>query len=147
MTEYLSTETDTQAEPFAAGYPEAETRVYRRRLPRSEGGVSTATFRGQIADATTCWVKRGARGISLYAEVTPDDTTATEVRVALVPTGKRAPLGGHRLGSVGGMHVYLLSVDGTVDRAAYDAACAAREAERQAERDALRSTLEGGYDL
>jgi hypothetical protein len=121
---------------FAPGYPVTANRIYRARLyPGRYDGVATVTFRGNVADATQTWVSKGASGrISLYAEVTPTDDTATEIRVAVVPTGKRVPDDGYRIGSVDGTHVYLLTVDGTVDRVAYDQARAARKAERAAQR-------------
>jgi hypothetical protein len=146
---------------FTPGYPVSDARIYRSRLHvNSSNGVATVTFRGVVIDATRAWIERGSTGrLSLYCEVIPTDDTATEVRVAVVPTGKRVPDvidGGPtlRLGSVGGQHVYLLSVDGTIDRAAYDEARAARAAERAARRvqrtdlvDVDGDTDEWKYDL
>lgn len=129
---------------FAPGYEVADARIFRARLyPSATDGTATVTFRGTVEDATRCWVTRGRSGrISLYAEVTPTTDTATEIKVAVVPTGKRIPtVDGHagpeptlRLGSVGTEHVYLLSVDSSVDREAYDAERAARKAQRDADR-------------
>jgi hypothetical protein len=137
--------------------PIAGLRILRSRLRTSEGGTATVRFRGQIADATTdVWLERGTSGrLSLYAQVDVDDTTATEIKVAVVPTGKRVPaISGdtaraHRIGSVGGTHVYLLGVDGTVDRAAWEQEIADERAKREAARQArqiLAASLVVGFD-
>lgn len=135
--------------------PVAGLRILRSHLRFGEGGTATVTFRGQIADATTdVWVERGTSGrMSLYAEVAVDDDTATEIKVASIPTGKRIPADhtgagkAHRLGSVGRYHVYLLSVDGSVDRAQWEAdradARAKREAARQARQILAASMMVG----
>lgn len=130
--------------PFVAGYDQADARVWRRRLHVRADGTASVTFRGQIADVTTSWVGGSRRaGTSLFAEVTPDDTSATRVTVAFVPTGKRIPLvdgsPAPRLGEAGPRTVYLLAVDGTVDRAAYDAEKQARRDLRAAERAAAEA--------
>lgn len=133
--------TDTEGPTFAAGYPQTDARIFRARLyPGRFDGVATVTFRGTVADATRCWIERGSSGrLSVYGEVTPTEDTATEIRLAVVPTGKRVPDGGLRLGGGSGQQVYLLSVDSTVDRAAHDEARAARKAERAAARAAARA--------
>lgn len=121
--------------PFKPGYPVAEARIYRKGLRVSrEDGTATVTFRGQVANALLCFVERTSHGLSLFAEVVPDETSATAITVAVVPTGKRVPdignSAGVRLGSVGGSHVYLLAVDGSVDRGLFEATEAARAAQR-----------------
>lgn len=149
---------------FKPGYEVSDARILRGRLRPAEDGTATVTFRGQVADATRCWVEVGGSGrISLYAEVTPDDTTATEVKVALVPTGKRVPkVGRARLGTVtlpgygrrshtriqsGGVtHVYLLAVDGTVDRVQLDADREARRLAREAARQAAYDAQDDADD-
>lgn len=115
-------------------------------VPGTFDGTATAFFRGQIPNVLTSFVEVGGSGLpSLYAEVVPDDTSLTSVTVALVPTGKAVPVipnsGGDfavRLDTVRSgrevFHVYLLSVDGSEDRAAYDAEQAKRAAQREAGR-------------
>lgn len=131
---------DANRVAFKAGYQQmASTRILRGRLyVNREDGTATVTFRGQIGDATTdLWVERGSSGrLSLMAEVEVTEDSATEIRVAVVPTGKRVAAvddaKSHRIGSVDGRHVYLLSVDGSADRAAYDAEVARIRDERTA---------------
>lgn len=118
--------------------PTPGLRVLRSHLRVGDGGTATVRFRGQIENALAdCWIERGGSGrLSLYAQVDVDDTTATEIKVAVVPTGKRVPsVDGDRaprLGSVGGRHVYLLGIDGSVDRAAWEAEIADERAKREA---------------
>lgn len=140
--------------PFRPGYtPLVGTRIWRSGLRVQRDGTATVTFRGNVADATEAWVERSRSGrIDLYCLVNPTDDTATEIRVAVVPTGKRPPQMPDedaevalRLGSVGGQHVYLLSVDGTVDREAFDAAAEARRDERVARRQAAAGIF-GPFD-
>lgn len=85
---------------------DADTRIHRQRLTPNEGGVATVRFRGIAGDL---WVEQGSSGrLSLFTEVTASEDVATVLRVAIVPTGKRVPLG-QRLGSARGLHAYLLS--------------------------------------
>lgn len=138
----------THRPTFEPAYtPTDSIRIQRERL-YLDGGAATVTFRGQVADATACWVDSTSSGrLALFAEVAVDDSTATAITVAVVPTGKRAPaIDEHsrdtasvRLGSVRGQHVYLLAVDGTVDRAAFEAERATARAQRQAEREAAEA--------
>lgn len=143
--------TEAAAPRFTPGYPPVKgLRIHRVPIRVEDDGTATVTFRGQIDDATTdLWVEQGSSGRpSLYAEVRVDDTTATEVTVAVVPTGKRVPglQGGGvgqvsralRLGSAGRVHIYLLGVDGTADRGAFEARV---EAERQARAAARQAAL------
>lgn len=134
----------TERVRFRAGYDQSTTRVLRKGLRVDDQGVATVTFRGTVADVTSAWVEaRRGGGVNLFCEVEVTADTATLVQVAVVPTGKRVPalppsMGGSteptlRLGSVGGLHVYLLGVDGTVDRAAYDREQTTKAALRRAE--------------
>lgn len=130
---------------FEPAYTPIEgTRVLSGRLRFDAGGVAEVTFRGQIlyrpgAPTAAVYVAGERR---LYAEVILDEDTATTVRVAAVPTGKRVPqeAGGgaaQRIGMSGPRHhVYLLEVDDAADRAAYDAEVAQRRDERAAEQAA-----------
>lgn len=128
MTSNCSTHTsygDADHVPFEPAYEVMPVRILRGRMGRLEGGVAEVTFRGQVTDG----VYAGERCV--YAEVAVDETTATTVRVAVVPAGKRVPLdesgaAATRIGMSGDRHVYLLGIDRLADRAAYDAALAAR---------------------
>lgn len=129
-------------ERFTPDYTPIEgLRVYRSRLRPNEGGVATVTFRGDLTSATPMWIEQGTSGRpSLYAEVATTDDTATAIRIAMVPTGKRVPMDdtdstAKRIGSVKGLHCYLLSIE-SVDRAEYDAEQDRRKAEREARRQA-----------
>lgn len=144
-----------EREPFTPDYtPMRGRRIWRSKIRVGKGGVAEVTFAGNVPDATAAWVEPGMRsnGMNLYAEVEPTDDTATTLRLAVVPTGKRPPMNDDetqpalRLGSVGTRHVYLLSVDGTVDRAAYDAERAQRKAEREARRLAAQQAAAALYD-
>lgn len=132
---------EPERERFVPGYAVSDRRILRARLAVSAtDGTATVTFRGQVANGLDCWVEQGTSGrLSLYAEVAVDDTTATSITVAVVPTGKRAPDTGARLGSVGGKHVYLLSIDGSVDRAELDADFEARKAAKAEARAAAQA--------
>jgi hypothetical protein len=142
--------TDAGTSAFQPGYEPGDARIHRNTLRIKPDGTARVTYRGQILDATSdLWVERSRSGrIKLYAHVVTDETTATEVRVAIVPTGKRVPLipdttqPSLRIGSVGGQHVDLLTVDGSVDRAEYEAAMEARAAQRQARQDEYRARLQ-----
>lgn len=153
----LDAATEAGRQPFKAGYEQSEgTRVVRGKIYTGEDGTATVTFLGQINDATTdLWVQQGTARASLYAEVALDDATATEVRLAIVPTGRRVPETGLRLGTIKRgrrvSHVYLLGIDGSIDRAAYEAAREARRAERAAAQAARLEAagvdlLDDGYD-
>ena len=139
---------------FTPGYtPISGSRIHRSRLRVQPDGTATVYFNGQVEDITDgqqAFVLNAGSQINLYAEVAVDDTTMTEVKVAVVPTGKRVPQapGGngeraHRIGSVqgptGASHVYLLSIDGSIDRAAHEAERAARRAEREQRKAAERA--------
>jgi hypothetical protein len=149
-------DTTEQVDPggFTPDYAVAEgVRIHRAKIYKGSGGTATVTFRGQIDDATRDLTVRAANGgsgrPSIYAEVVTDDSSATTVKVAIVPTGKRVPLTADgdrafRLGTVqrGSRfeHVYLLEVDGTADRAAYDAEQQKRRAARAAKRAEAQQT-------
>lgn len=120
-------------EPFVPDYePLADTRVYRKRLYPNAGGVATVTFRGA---ADSLWIERGRSGrLSVYSEVTlPSEDEApleTVLRVAVIPTGKRIPKSGVRLGGANGLHAYLLSRETRVPDDMDLAAQAAQDAAR-----------------
>jgi hypothetical protein len=135
--------------------PSEDVRIWRSILRPNSGGVATVTFAGTLPNDADLWIEQGTSGrLSLYGAIRATDDTATAIRVALVPTGKRTPRLGddgsdgeaRRLGSVKGLHAYLLSVDGTVDRAAHDAARAQRKADRAAQRAALAAATYGDDD-
>ncbi len=98
---------------FTPNYtPQENTRILRAKLHADDGGVATVTFRGTL-DGHALWIAGpGMSGrLSVYAEVTrvPDaEPVQTTLKVALVPTGKRVPKIGWRIGSRQGTHVYLL---------------------------------------
>lgn len=97
-------------EPFRVGYDvETGVRIHRVRLAADRRtGVAEAAFDGQTLGLP--WVERGEDGRAyLYSEVDLDADVATTYRVAMVPTGKRTPRGGTRLGSAGRFHAYLLN--------------------------------------
>lgn len=127
---------------YAPTHPTTDRVIWRSQLrPDRTTGEATVIFRGTVHDATTdLWVERSRGGrVKLFAEVTPTDDTATEVTVALVPTGKATPAltdGSRalRLGSGAGVTVYLMGIDSSIDRAAYETERARREAERAAQR-------------
>lgn len=148
-------DTSAERERFTPDYtPSEDVRIWRSILRPNSGGVATVTFAGTLPNAADLWIEQGTSGrLSLYGAVQATDDTATAIRVALVPTGKRTPLKGdgtdgeaRRLGSVKGLHAYLLGIDGSVDRAAYDAERAQRKADRAAARAALHAATYGDDD-
>lgn len=114
--------------PFVPGYGVIpNVRIIGTTLQADDDGTATATFRGDL-DATRITVKgsRTRQVPRLYAEVDKGVEVHTEVKVALVPTGKRVPQARDgspalRLGQAGRVHVYLLSVESKPAQATVDA--------------------------
>lgn len=99
---------------FTPGYPvQAGTRILRSRLYANPStGVATADFEGTLQGQP--WIEgTRAGGLKLYAEVAVDRDTLTTLHLALVPTGKRVPEAGIRLGGANGTWAYLLGQDVT----------------------------------
>lgn len=135
----------TERPKFKPDYEVGTRRIWRTRLRPNEGGKATVTFRGTVHNALDdVWIADG----HLFAEVEPTEDTATRLEVAVVPTGKRVPEGpngagthAHRIGSAGRSHFYLLDVDSSVDRAAYDAEQEARRVERKRRAQQARAMI------
>jgi len=111
-TDQTGVEGTDEKQKFEPGYEVDEgRRIFRQRLRfDAHDGTAKITFRGDL-DATQITIDGTPGRLSAYAEVSTEAGVITEVVLAGVPTGKRVPLNGHRLGQVNGLHVYLISVE------------------------------------